>query len=56
LRTLTDQFNAHINKISSSIGINIHWWGEPEKQKYHSKIDFVEEHYSTPRANSYFFL
>ena len=45
--TLTDQFNAHIYKKSSSIGIKIHWWGEPEKQKYHSKIDFVKEHYSS---------
>ncbi len=47
LRTLTDQFNTHIIKITSSLDIKTHWWGEPEKQKYHSKIDFVEEHYNT---------
>jgi hypothetical protein len=45
LRTLTNQFNEHIKKASNSLGIKIHWWGEQEKQKYHSKIDFVEEHY-----------
>jgi hypothetical protein len=45
LRTMTDQFNAHVNKISNSLDITTHWWGEPEKQKYHSKIDFVEDHY-----------
>jgi len=45
LRTLTDQLNAHITKTSNSLGIKIHWWGETEKQKYHSKIDFVEENY-----------
>jgi len=47
LRTMTNQFNDHINKTSKISGIKIHWWGESEKQKYHSKIDFVEEHYST---------
>jgi DNA-binding PadR family transcriptional regulator len=47
LRTLTNQFNAHIVKLTSSLDIKIHWWGEPEKQKYHSKINFVEEHYNT---------
>ena len=46
LRTLTDQFNAHIMKISSSLDVKIHWWGETEKQQYHSKIDLVEAHYS----------
>ena len=47
LRTMTNQFNDHINKTSKNSGIKIHWWGETEKQKYHSKIDFVEEHYNT---------
>jgi hypothetical protein len=47
MRTLTDQLNVHITKISNSLGIKIYCWGETEKQKYHSKIDFVEEHYST---------
>lgn len=47
LRTLIDQLNAHITKTSNSLGIKIHWWDETEKQKYHSKIDFLEEHYST---------
>jgi hypothetical protein len=46
LRTLTDQFNAHIMKISNLLDVKIHWWGETEKQKYHSKIDLVEDHYS----------
>lgn len=45
LRTLTDQLNAHITKTSNSLGIKVHWWGETEKQKYHSKMDFVEENY-----------
>ena len=52
MRTLTDQLNAHITKTSNSLGIKIHWWGETEKQKYHSKIDFVEEHYSTELKQS----
>ena len=47
LRDLTDQLNVHITKTTNSLGIKIHWWGESEKKKYHSKIDFVEEHYST---------
>jgi hypothetical protein len=47
LRTLTNQFNSHIANLSISLNIKIHWWGETEKQKYHSKIDLVEELYST---------
>jgi hypothetical protein len=47
LRMLTNQFNEHINKLSCSADIKIHWWGESEKKKYHSKIDFVEDYYNT---------
>ena len=45
MRTLTDQLNDHINKMVISLDIKMHWWGEAEKRKYHSKIDFVESHY-----------
>jgi hypothetical protein len=45
LHTLTEQFNAHIKKQAEREEIQIHWWGETEKSRYHSKIDFVEETY-----------
>jgi len=45
LKILTDQFNAHIKKISDKKEVKIHWWGAEEKQKYHSKLDFVKEQY-----------
>lgn len=46
LKTLTDQLNSHIKKVSENIGLTIHWWGESEKTRYHSKLDFVTERYS----------
>jgi len=45
LKTLTDQLNQHIKKASEFNGINIHWWGSTEKEKYHSKLDFVKDIY-----------
>ena len=47
LRTLTDQLNSHIEKVSKKIGAEIHWWGNEEKKSYHSKIDFVKAKYKT---------
>lgn len=47
LKSLTDQLNSHIKKIADNYGISIHWWGELEKGKYHSKLDFVESQYSS---------
>jgi hypothetical protein len=46
LKLMTDQLNSHIKKEAASLHINIHWWGSEEKDKYHSKIDFVEAKYS----------
>jgi hypothetical protein len=46
LKLLTDQLNSHIKKEVERLNIKIHWWGTEEKEKYHSKIDFVEAHYS----------
>jgi len=45
LKTLTDQLNTHIKKTANKIGIEIHWWGKEEKEKYHSKIDLVQDIY-----------
>jgi len=47
LRSLTDQLNSHIAKVSQNMGLTIHWWGESEKTNYHSKLDFVTETYSS---------
>lgn len=46
LKLLTEQLNSHIKKEAECLNINIHWWGTNEKEKYHSKIDFVETQYS----------
>jgi hypothetical protein len=46
LKLLTDQLNSHIKKEAERLNVNIHWWGTTEKEKYHSKIDFVESQYS----------
>jgi hypothetical protein len=46
IKLLTDQLNSHLKKESERLNINIHWWGTEEKEKYHSKIDFVEAQYS----------
>jgi hypothetical protein len=45
LKTLTDQLNQHIKKESDALGLTIHWWGSAEKEKYHSKLDFVKDIY-----------
>jgi len=45
LRILTDKLNAHIKKTAEKIDVEIHWWGEHEKKQYHSKIDFIKDHY-----------
>lgn len=46
LRILTDQLNSHIQKMSNKLGIDIHWWNTKDKEKYHSKIDFVKIKYN----------
>ena len=38
LRILTDKLNSHIKKTSENLDVTMHWWGEGEKKKYHSKI------------------
>ena len=45
LKLLTDQLNSHIKKVAEQKGVEIHWWGKGEKEKYHSKIDFVNARY-----------
>jgi hypothetical protein len=45
LKTFTDQFNSHIKKVSDTLGLPIHWWGNEEKEAYHSKVDFVKDKY-----------
>jgi hypothetical protein len=45
LRILTDQLNSHIQKTAEKLDIKIHWWGNTEKKKYHSKIDFIYDKY-----------
>jgi hypothetical protein len=45
LRILTDKLNSHIKKTSENLDVAMHWWGEGEKKKYHSKIDFIQDHY-----------
>ncbi len=47
MRILTDKLNSHIRKIADKLDISIHWWGEHEKKKYHSKIEFIQNHYKT---------
>ena len=45
LRILTDQLNSHIKKTAARLGVEVHWWGNTEKQKYHSKIDLIYDKY-----------
>ena len=47
MRVLTDKLNSHIKKTAEKLDTDIHWWGETEKKKYHSKIDFIKEHYKS---------
>jgi len=53
LKTLTDQLNSHIKKVADNIGIQIHWWGNKEKEKYHSKIDLVQDIYRKELAKTH---
>jgi hypothetical protein len=46
LKLMTDQLNSHIKKVSEKENIKIHWWGTQEKEKYHSKLDFVKDIYN----------
>lgn len=46
LKTLTDQLNTHIKKTAEKLNIKIHWWGKEEKEKYHSKINLVQDLYN----------
>jgi hypothetical protein len=50
MRILTDKLNSHIKKIAEKIDTKIHWWGEPEKKQYHSKIDLIQDQYSNELA------
>ena len=45
MRILTDKLNLHIRKIADKLDTTIHWWGEQEKKKYHSKIEFIQDQY-----------
>ena len=45
LRILTDQLNYHIKKTAEKLDVEVHWWGNIEKQKYHSKIDLIHDKY-----------
>ena len=50
MRILTDKFNSHIKKTAEKYAISIYWWGAQEKKKYHSKIDFIRDHYKSELA------
>ena len=45
MRILTDKFNSHIKKTAEKLNTTIHWWGKQEKDKYHSKINFIQDYY-----------
>ena len=45
LRILTDQLNSHIQKTAEKLDVEVHWWSNTEKKKYHSKIDFIYDKY-----------
>lgn len=47
LRTLTDQLNGHIEKISSREDIPIHWWPGLKGGKNGDKLRFVEKRYDS---------
>jgi hypothetical protein len=50
MRVLTDKFNSHIKKTANKLGVQMHWWGSKEKQKYHSKIDLIQDLYKDQLA------
>ena len=45
MRILTDKLNSHIKKTADKVDVKIHWWGEQEKNQYHSKIDLIHDQY-----------
>ena len=47
LKILTAQLNAHIVKLAAKMATKIHWWGNSEKEKYHSKLDLVKDLYQS---------
>ena len=47
MRILTDKLNSHITKTAEKLDTTIHWWGKQEKDKYHSKINFIQDIYKT---------
>ena len=47
LKSLTDQLNVHLKKYAEKNGIQIHWWGNAEKEKYHSKLDLIKDLYQS---------
>ncbi len=53
MRILTDKFNSHIKKTANKLGVQMHWWGSKEKQKYHSKIDLIQDLYKDQLAKKY---
>ena len=50
MRILTDNLNSHIKKTAEKLDTIIHWWGKQEKEKYHSKINFVQDIYKKELA------
>jgi len=50
MRILTDKLNSHIKKTAEKIDVKIHWWGVQEKKQYHSKIDLIQDQYSSELA------
>lgn len=47
LRTLTDQLNAHIEKVAIKEDIPIHWWPKVDGGKNGDKLRFVEKRYNS---------
>ena len=51
MRILTDKLNSHIKKTAEKLNTKIHWWGKQEKDKYHSKINFIQDNYKKELAS-----
>jgi len=47
LKLFTDQLNSHLIKLAANLAVDMHWWGKEEKEKYHSKVDFIKDKYQT---------
>ncbi len=45
MRILTDKLNLHIKKTAQNLDTTIHWWTNKDKEKYHSKINFIQDIY-----------